>query len=253
MDNKNLVEIIINEAKEVVALTQKMQQINPLPEVYIDLALSKVKNLYLQLQLLNKDIGETAILQRNEILPKSAVINKPIDDKFAEIMADSEPKFETNQAIAVIEAVQPIKQTQQTANIERIVATEPIIKAKNEPTAKVQSNEQQTSILADKFKSNEKTLNELIGKQSRKRSLASQFSIKPITDLRTAISINNKIRFIKELFDNDAQKYNLMIETLNKQTNLDEAIHILATSFYFPEDNQTYIEFLELIYRRFAE
>ena len=73
----------------------------------------------------------------------------------------------------------------------------------------------------------------------------------PIENLKTVISLNDKIRFIKELFNSNSEQYALSIDKLNSCNNLDEAMEYLNEKFEWDDTKTSFKEFLELVYRRF--
>jgi len=77
---------------------------------------------------------------------------------------------------------------------------------------------------------------------------------RPITDLKSAIGINDKFQFINELFDGNMQEYNLALNQLNTMADLKEAsyyLHSLKDMYKWKEENGSAQKFTELVERRF--
>lgn len=69
--------------------------------------------------------------------------------------------------------------------------------------------------LADKLKSETPSLNEKITQGRGDHSLGQRMQAKPISDLRTAIGINEKFQFVNDLFEGRIEMYNDAITNLN--------------------------------------
>lgn len=86
-------------------------------------------------------------------------------------------------------------------------------------------------------------------------SLAEKLSQTKIDDLTVAIGLNQKFRFIKELFKGDSSAYNEAVKALNQCDNLEEAQHQvkneLMKSYEWDEEDQVTMTFLNLIERRY--
>lgn len=77
----------------------------------------------------------------------------------------------------------------------------------------------------------------------------------PISDLRAAISINQKFKFISELFEEDAEAFEKSVETINGYTSFIEADDYMENNLkprYGWESNSASAkEFADLVSRRF--
>ncbi|RZA01825.1 MAG: hypothetical protein EOP47_09275 [Sphingobacteriaceae bacterium] len=78
----------------------------------------------------------------------------------------------------------------------------------------------------------------------------------PITDLKSAITLNDKLLFVKDLFNGYSLAYSEAIEILNRFTGLEEADTFLkknyATKNNWESKPQTAEKFYELLKRRYA-
>lgn len=109
-------------------------------------------------------------------------------------------------------------------------------------------------IVADKFKDDKKSLNDIIAEQANNNSIASKMQQSPITDLKTAIRINEKFLFINNLFDGNMQDYNIFIDALNEKQNLNEAnefINLCKEKNEWDINNESYLMLIDLVSRRF--
>ncbi len=68
------------------------------------------------------------------------------------------------------------------------------------------------------------------------------------------IGLNDKFRFIRELFEGNTQEYTIAINQLNSMTNKVEAlmyIDSLKNIYRWEDDQESFVSFLEIINKRF--
>ena len=71
--------------------------------------------------------------------------------------------------------------------------------------------------------------------------------IRPVTDLRRSISLNDSFRFSRELFNGDSEQMNRVIEQISEMSSLDTAIAFLYSKVNVDEENEALIDFQELL------
>ena len=71
--------------------------------------------------------------------------------------------------------------------------------------------------------------------------------IRPVTDLRRSISLNDSFRFSRELFNGDSEQMNRVIEQISEMSSLDTAIAFLYSKVNVDEENEAMIDFQELL------
>ena len=111
--------------------------------------------------------------------------------------------------------------------------------------------ETKPSTLADRFQQNTPSVNDVLAGLEKKANLASRFNSRPITNLRKAIKINDRIRFVNELFDRDSIQYEQTIDMIEQSANINEALDKLFSSRNWNQEDETTVDFLELVYQRF--
>ena len=75
--------------------------------------------------------------------------------------------------------------------------------------------------------------------------------IRPVTDLRRSISLNDSFRFSRELFNGDSEQMNRVIEQISEMSSLDTAIAFLYSKVNVDEENEVMIDFQELLKKYF--
>lgn len=106
----------------------------------------------------------------------------------------------------------------------------------------------------EEIKEMEQSLNESFSSM-KSPSLKEKIVGSPIPDLRAAISINQKFKFISELFEDNAEAFEKSVETINGYTSFIEADDYMENNLkprYGWETNSTTArEFADLVSRRF--
>ena len=97
------------------------------------------------------------------------------------------------------------------------------------------------------------TLGDML-EQSEDKSLAARLQRKPVSDLITAIGINDKFLFLNELFGGSMEKYNKSIRSLNSFSTLLGAKTYrseLQIEFQWDCTSEAYKKLNDLVERRF--
>jgi hypothetical protein len=95
----------------------------------------------------------------------------------------------------------------------------------------------------------ERSLNDSIGEN---KSMESNLSNSPITSLRAAIGLNDRFIFIREIFNNNTDKYNTIIDKLDKMERIQEAVEYLKANLSM-QKNEASLKFVDLLKRRFTK
>ena len=76
--------------------------------------------------------------------------------------------------------------------------------------------------------------------------------IKPATDLRHAISLNDSFRFAREIFGGDTARMNEVIRQLGVAPSLEKALELFSSTVNPDEENETVVDFIELLKKYFS-
>jgi len=101
------------------------------------------------------------------------------------------------------------------------------------------------------------TINQKISQSAEKNiSRTEQLGIKPISDIKLAITLNDKLLYVKDLFNGYNLAYSEAVEILNRFSTFDEAARFLKTN-YVTKNNweskpATVEKFYALLKRRYA-
>lgn len=75
--------------------------------------------------------------------------------------------------------------------------------------------------------------------------------VKASAGLRHGLSLNDSFRFTRELFEGDTARMNGILDALERAETLDMAIRIFKNEVTLPEDNETVVDFMELLHKHF--
>lgn len=321
MNKKNLLKIINKELTILSDIVNDFSGEDPIHPFEVDMALSKVKDIYGELLLL-KDSSESIALkveadlmnrsvqvasEKTLVNPKpneekplvrveqSAVSAEPveteppkvieeIDEKVAEPidlvaveeepdeeflidesakLEDQQPKEEKPTADEIADEVKEEDEEEKPFTVETFspkpeslasgILKTPKEESKTElPKEPEQKAKANGGTIADKYQGHAPSINDMLAGVKKNKDLASALKDRPIKDLKTAIKLNDRIWYINELFNKDAGKYAETVEQINKQNDLDSALAYIFTRFKWDQNKKSTINFLELVFRRFA-
>ena len=101
--------------------------------------------------------------------------------------------------------------------------------------------------LGDSF-SKEKSVNDLMSEDFSK--LEHKLSNRPVTSIQSAIGINDRFQYIRELFEGSADNFVKTVADLDSMDDIKDAVNYLQTNFKWKK-NETSLKFVNLIKRRF--
>jgi hypothetical protein len=102
--------------------------------------------------------------------------------------------------------------------------------------------------LGDSF-AKEKSINELLGSDERGK-LEYKLSNSPVRNLKTAIGINDRYQYIRELFEGSAEKFAEAVGALDEMDSIQEAVTYLQQNHKWKK-NEISLKFVNLVKRRF--
>lgn len=214
MNNKLIIKLIKNNIEEIKNLIVHFQ--NEENDLHDGFPL-----LESRLNSLNKDVEILkSSLNKNEIVP-DVTLN----------LADSENhSITTNQ-----------KEQEVVSDIIETV-TENTVHAEIECQAKEET--------IDKVEPTVSTLNDKL-QRARSNNLQEKIKNSKLTDIQSAIGINDQFLFIRELFDNNSEEYKSSINYINSRHDYNEIISHFNKSQKWDNEDSTVIQFFDLIKRKF--
>ena len=117
------------------------------------------------------------------------------------------------------------------------------------PKPEITFTEQPEKVMTDEKYHKERSINDSIAEN---QSTDSKLITGRITNLQATIGLNDKIQFIREIFENNSEKYNTVIEHLDKMEQIQEAVEYLKANLSM-QKNEASMKFVELLKRRFPK
>jgi len=220
---------MIVDLERIKTILKNSQATGKIPDIERDIMLSKLRIIYEFILLYQPEFMESKTLLKEE---RTTDTLKP-------------PKTEPLQNIPEQETIPIIKQT---PNPEPVIKTEP--KPTVEKPIKPIIPDTSVTILAEKLQMERSFLHDVLAQYSNTFDIAKKFQNSPISNIFTAIGINEKFLFIKELFNENAELFHSTIEKLNQANSFNEAIEYIDKNFTWNFESSTVHKLLELVRRR---
>lgn len=230
MSYRHTLEAAVESLHEIEDLVKGLPAEGKIPSIEIDLALQKLRNIY-ELLLLLKG--------RDEMVP-----GEPEIQKTSAVIVVEESKTTTVEVSSVEESKPPEKSDKNP--------DEPIIEERFEKkvtTSRKTSAGIQT--LADQFKGRPTLLESL--NQTYTKVEDTLAHTKPISDLMSAIALNDRFTFIRELFNNDKKAFETAISTLNNAGDFDSAYDYMTQQFNWDMEDEPVQMLLSIIRRKYIK
>lgn len=203
-------------------------------------------------------VSEAVFVPVENAVPANA--EKVVEHMTVELEAEKESLEIPEPIIEKVEAESNKETESVDVKIEE-PATKPIVdeapvltpkKAHKSPKTDESKEKVSGEIMADKFSKDSLSINDMLAGVKNNKNLASSLKDSPITDLKKAIKLNDRIWYINELFNKNSSSFEKAVDTVNNSADLDKALEYLFTNFKWDQERKSTINFLELVFRRFA-
>ncbi|HET6558176.1 MAG TPA: hypothetical protein VFG54_12735 [Prolixibacteraceae bacterium] len=126
--------------------------------------------------------------------------------------------------------------------------TRPPMREIPKPEDVISDDSQEKKFVGDKYHE-VRSLNDTMGDH---KSMDSKIAHSPITSLKSAIGLNDRFLFIREIFNNNSAKYNEVIDRLDQMDQIQEAVEYLRANLSM-QKNEASMKFVDLLKRRFTK
>lgn len=227
--HENMVGILENITEIISHITRSSF---PYRQLDIDYLMEQIRNLYdevyqlnkLNQQWLNQQISDLTSTEPTEYVKisnteQSTTIVTP------STQTASQTNGETSEPQIPLQTSEPTSttlttQTSSAATTSQNNIVQPHIGTKNE-TQTTKPTTQETQILAEKYLGRYKAINEHLARQ---RQFTENKIDRPIKNLRTEISLNDKFMFIQSIFKNNAEEYDRFIAQVENSPTVEHAL-----------------------------
>lgn len=217
MTKETLIILIEKEITEIISLTKGFAELDTFPKPLMEMALEKSKNL-------TKCLDQLAKLKE-----------KPQPEK---VVVEPQPKAEKPQPIETVQ--EPKKGEKQTGKV--------VAKEKEKEKEVIPPQSESKVILAETIKKTTSVLENLSTNGDR---VASVIEHQKITELKSAISIVDRFRFQRELFEGNGEQMSQAISDFDNMDSMEAAQAYIAQKFKWDEADANVADFMDLLQRRY--
>jgi len=266
MEKEALIDIILNDLKEVHTLVNTFKGKSEINTAFVNLTRTKIANINEELSLLEQLNGQkTSVSSSESSLTSETTSNSTKNDieSIAEsskqfIKGEANTKGETDEQVAKTneESEQVIKKVPATieTSVQENKKSVNIIKKELQSIEKLNQKTDHTSnkatVLGESIKQDTSSVNEAIATSKDITANIKQIG-KPVNDVRKAIGLNDRFYFQRELFGNNANLFNQTLDQINQMDSFNSAISFLQSNFNWETDNEVTVSFFNSIQRRF--
>jgi hypothetical protein len=246
MEIKYTIEILTKDIQDIEKLVGNLRNSKDSSAIELDLALSKLRNVYEILTLIKADrLHELAadsplqVEQPEESAP--TMQTEPEPEPLPELQAEPEPQPESQ--------AEPAPQPETEAQTEAKAQAEPKAEPIQASDVDKQEEASGSSILAEKF-SAESSINENMAEKLGNDTDAKLVG-KPIDNISRNIGINDRFFIIRELFDGEADRFTSLVNELDSAEDYETASNILKQQLADHMDHEGVEILTGLLKRRF--
>ena len=267
MNKNKIIELALKEIKEIETLVMGFGELEQIPAIMFQLADSKVENIRNILNLLTESTVvtnkkeqpmqekvEIAVIQESAEEADTAEI-EIVEDIFIPECTETEVDF-----IVVKEEEAHLEHEIEEDIVEEKVEVPIVLEEEKEeeiveekegpkPTVPIDKKPEKKATIGEKIIGKKSSVNEKLSSRAN-TSIEKTLNSGKITDLKKSINLNDKFRFQKELFKGSSSLMNQTLEVLNETEDKNDAVEFLS-SFEWNEKNQTVVDFMELVNRKF--
>lgn len=235
MDSRRITAGLREKIGEIERVLEWMEQSGHAHPIDFDLMLNKTRELY-ELEI----FFSTGMDQQKEI----PVVKEEI------------PVINEEPPVPVVQPVEVQVQEQEPPQVVREEVQPPVIPVEvPEPPSPIinflfpETSKEEEKPAAPK--GNEGRLNEVLGKQKPLYDVAASLTETRINDIWSAIAINDRFLFMRELFDNDSEAFKTTVSLLNSLSSWDAAAKYISGHFNWDQHNPVVKDFQTVVRRRF--
>lgn len=286
MSNKEQIHLILQAIKDIEERCDTFINYEKIPQIEIDLTLSKIRSIYDSVLILDKfnktnldienddsdddsnfEISNELVFEEEYVELEEDDTLIRIEDPALEVVDEPSMKIKNNIAppnqeidnnndgsmelVKKNEAQEEAKSTPAAVeNTPSPASEKDIAPQKKEPEIiEVPTPPKENKTQA--AKAEQLSVNDKIAKSQLGKNLANKIQNQPIENISKAIGLNDKFQFIRELFGGLSDEYSKTVESLNDLGSFEEATLYIEKRFKWDFDDPTVVKFLELINRRY--
>ncbi len=253
METKTLLRLIKGDIAHLQGITDEFTMESLPSSDEVELALVRAKALIRQLELLQKLTDTT---DQHPIASISADKPNPQVNEFLHNQTEQAESRENeadhvtppaliNIELATVSAIPETSEIHETAVIEK--ENNPVINELQEELPSEQTNDEKKP-QREEIGESQQMVNDILSKDRSE----SGYQIIPIKNIWDGIGINDRVLFIRELFENNSLKFETAVAAINQLNTIHEAVNYLKMNFKWHKSEASE-KFLVLVKRRFTK
>ena len=266
MENKKLLRILQKDMNELEELIAEIKMQRNFSELEMEFIHTKAKGVMQLVQLLSNtenNNGNDEILVKNE---KIEELKETVSEIQHKVTDDSKEGINTQEEVESKKVEKELSNESDNKDqnvVEKESEDKPENKVKpekNEVSEPQESGDEKDddmledeedlaqagSTLGDSFLKG-KSINDILTDQNK---LEFKLSNRHVESIKTAIGINDRFQYIRELFDGNSEKFADAVQTLDSKQNIKEAVDYLRQNYKWKK-SETSLKFVNLVKRRF--
>lgn len=254
------VEEISQVAAENVVVETTVEHINEKVETIADnvsekelVVDSKLSELKIESPILNHASEPVSSVEKVQPEPQIFVANDVYIQEVTkpEVTKTPEPKVETKPETKPEPKVETKPESKIAVKSEPKGEEKPIFE--NVVKTEVSSNETSPMTLGEQLgQTRQSSLNDRFA-TSKTTDLSSRFAQKPIDDIKSAMGLGDRFRYVKELFQGNGMKFDETVAYLNGLDNLAEAKDYIAQTLNCDMEADITADFLNIVARKYIK
>lgn len=280
MEKEALIDIILNDIKEIETLVRTFTGKSNISPAFLNLTKKKLANITEELDLLeglgdSTPVASTPMPEPSESSltsatssPETIIDGKKIAESAGRLIreeatdvdvSNSEPSKELTPSSSLIEEKMEMSiktESHQLTSDKPIgpVVTEskpaPISTPEKPKIPKAPKTVKGSGILGEQIGKDKTSVYERVATKKEQTESIKQIG-KPVNDIRKAFGLNDRFYFQRELFNGNPELFNQTLDQINQMDSYDSATHFLISNFQWSEDNDVAESFLRSVKRRF--
>jgi hypothetical protein len=226
------IENLLSELERIKHLISQYENITQMPVIERDILLAAVRDLYSDLQQIPGGKPEIHIqtdVPAGKSVPTESASKGTERVEFIEDDIPSKPK-----------------------KTEKLLTTDTHSKKEAIQTRKTEEKKKvKPETIGDKLQGERQFVYETLAEKAAQQNISSKLQSKPISNINSAIGINDKFKLMRDLFNEDTESYTKTINKLDTCNNFNEAFTYISTNFNWDMEDDSVQFILDLVRRKF--
>lgn len=244
MSYRHTLEAALESLQDIEQLIKGFPDNGDVPSIELDLSLQKLRNIYELLLVLKSPVDI-----RKEEPSAAAVTQSPtVFTEPVSVTASAPPSAPVTAPPPIIQGDAVIEIEVEREITENVRSSEPAVAPPMQSTITHREGTE-AQILSDRFKGRatlHETLHQSMGKEGQFHAQG-----KPVENLLSAIGINDRFTFIRELFNGDSPAFEHAIKALNEAANFNDAYNYMTQNYDWDMDSDAVQLLLDIIRRKY--